>query len=170
MTRPTKNCYWVVDGKFLAGEYPRDISEDSSKLRIKALLNAGIDCFINLTEEIEHLERYDYLVENLSDNKEIILKRFPIRDVSVSKSMEYTSEILDFIDDQLTLNHKIYIHCMGGIGRTGTIVGCWLSRHGYKGEKALGKLKELWVHNEKSEWCNSPETPTQENYIIHWSE
>jgi len=128
MKRPLQNCYWVVEERFLAGEYPGSADNDEAVLKLQALFGAGIDCFINLTEEHEPLERYDYLARNLTGNKEVILKRFPIRDASVPKTKEYTSEILDFIDEQLKLNHKIYIHCWGGIGRTGTIVGCWLSR------------------------------------------
>ena len=68
------------------------------------------------------------------------------------------------------LNRKVYIHCWGGIGRTGTIVGCWLSRHGYKGDNALSKLKELWQTCGKFYTSDSPETKEQENYIINWSE
>ncbi len=28
-------------------------------------------------------------------------------------------------------NGAVYVHCWGGVGRTGTVVGCWLLRHGY---------------------------------------
>jgi len=50
---PIENCYWVVPGKLLAGEYPRDREEESSRVKINALLSAGIKSFIDLTEEDE---------------------------------------------------------------------------------------------------------------------
>ena len=170
MNKPLENTYWVVEGKFLAGEYPGDYNEAAASSKVKTFLDSGIDCFINLTCEYEPLKPYDHIVKKLSEGQGVIHKRFSITDASTPKNRQYTAEILDFIDDQLKLNHKIYIHCWGGIGRTGTIVGCWLSRHGYKGEKALAKLKELWKENEKSTWCDSPETPDQEDYILEWNE
>ena len=37
--------------------------------------------------------------------------------------------VLDAIDIALCEGHGVYIHCWGGVGRTGTVVGCWLKRH-----------------------------------------
>ena len=61
-----------------------------------------------------------------------------------------------------------YVHCWGGIGRTGTVVGCWLARHGGGGEDALNQLKQLWTNCTKSAIRNSPETDEQENFILNW--
>ena len=33
--------------------------------------------------------------------------------------------ILDSLDTAIADEHTIYLHCWGGIGRTGTVVGCW---------------------------------------------
>lgn len=169
MNKPIKNCYWVIDGEFLAGEYPRSISKKHSLPKLKAFLEFGIECFIDLTENDGYLEPYSYLVKNLSD-KNITIKNFPIVDMSIPNTPEYTKEILNFIDESLGNNKKVYVHCWGGIGRTGTIVGCWLSRHGFRGEKALVRLKELWRHCYKSTIYDSPQTIEQTNYVINWSE
>ena len=40
------------------------------------------------------------------------------------------SRILDDVDAALADGRTVYVHCWGGIGRTGTVVGCWLMRHG----------------------------------------
>jgi protein-tyrosine phosphatase len=37
----------------------------------------------------------------------------------------------------------VYVHCWGGFGRTGTVVGCHLVRHGRSGAAALARLNEL---------------------------
>jgi hypothetical protein len=34
---PIEHCYWGVPGKFLAGEYPRNLDPHSSARKIKAL-------------------------------------------------------------------------------------------------------------------------------------
>jgi protein-tyrosine phosphatase len=35
------------------------------------------------------------------------------------------------------------VSCAGGIGRTGTVVGCYLARHGMQGEAALEEILQL---------------------------
>ena len=49
MLRPIKNCYWVQEKKFLAGEYPSELDEEYSIKKITSLLVAGVTCFIDLT-------------------------------------------------------------------------------------------------------------------------
>jgi len=52
--------------------------------------------------------------------------------------------ILDQIDRGMEQNPAVYLHCWGGRGRTGTVVGCYLARHGMAvGEAALDLLGEL---------------------------
>ncbi|MBA3406233.1 MAG: dual specificity protein phosphatase family protein [Gemmatimonadaceae bacterium] len=38
--------------------------------------------------------------------------------------------------------HSIYVHCWGGVGRTGTVVGCYIVRHGRTGDDALGEVND----------------------------
>ena len=47
------------------------------------------------------------------------------------------ASILDAIDAALDGGKTVYVHCWGGVGRTGTVVGCWLVRHGKTGDEAL---------------------------------
>ena len=166
---PIKDCYWIVPERFLAGEYPRVKSKQMSEQKIEALLCSGITCFIDLTESVDGLEPYDQLVKQLS-NETVLTKRFPICDVSIPYSLNQTKEILDTIDTIIAEQGTVYLHCWGGVGRTGTIAGCWLARHGYQGEAALEKLHELWNHCPKSKRRISPETYEQEDYVSNWSE
>ena len=50
--------YWVVSGRFAAGEYPGAKSPDEAVARLRTLLQAGIDHFIDLTEPHEGLAPY----------------------------------------------------------------------------------------------------------------
>jgi protein-tyrosine phosphatase len=162
--QPIENCYWVVPGKFLAGEYPRNKDEESSRVKIDALISAGVNAFIDLTEEDEDLLPYTALLEKASH------ERFPIRDVSVPNSVSTTVTILNTIDRHIQQDRVVYLHCWGGVGRTGMIVGCWLARHGLNGESALIRLRELWLQCRKSSFRKSPETKEQESYILNWKE
>ena len=65
----------------------------------------------------------------------------------------------------------VYLHCWGGVGRTGTVVGCWLVRHGRTGDEALQQLEEWWQGVAKvRRKPQSPETPEQFRYVREWAE
>ncbi len=48
-TPPLPNSYWVIPGKLLGGEYPGGEAEEETRQRLRALMDAGVDCFVNLT-------------------------------------------------------------------------------------------------------------------------
>jgi hypothetical protein len=162
--QPIANCYWVSPGSFLAGEYPRNTDDASSPAKVAALEKAGVAAFIDLTEENEGLLPYAALLTVASH------QRFPIRDGSVPASPALTTAILDAIDGHIRNREMVYLHCLGGIGRTGLIVGCWLARRGLGGAEALIRLRELWQQCPKSAYRNSPETEAQAQYIVGWKE
>jgi protein-tyrosine phosphatase len=88
--------------------------------------------------------------------------------MGIPESTAQTREILDTIDRVIDEGGTIYVHCWGGIGRTGTIVGCWLVRHGMTGEEALDRVKELWETRPDSGWSTSPQTDDQFDYVRKW--
>ena len=51
--------------------------------------------------------------------------------------------ILDAIDAAVSQGRRVYVHCRAGIGRTGTVVGCYLVRHGMSGPQAIAQIS-LW--------------------------
>jgi len=59
--RPHGNCYWLVPGVLLAGEYPRTPEEAGSRTKLRATLQAGVRHFVDLTEAHEGLLPYDGL-------------------------------------------------------------------------------------------------------------
>lgn len=164
--RPIDHCYWVVPGKLLAGDYPRTPDEASSREKLAQLTDAGVTAFIDLTEADEFLEPYDHLLDKPSQTHQ----RFAIRDMSTPKSAEVTRQALDAIDAHLAAGETVYVHCWGGVGRTGTIIGCWLARHHEPGQAALERLDKLWKKNPKSAWRDSPETDAQISYVRDWRE
>ena len=75
-------------------------------------------------------------------------------------SRETMTRILDRIDELLDAGEVVYVHCLGGIGRTGTVVGCWLVRHGMSGDAALATVERLRGA--------PPETPEQRRLVRDW--
>jgi hypothetical protein len=167
--RPFEKSYWVVPGKFLAGEYPGSRDEAAAKAKLKAMIDAGVTCFVDLTEADEGLAPYHHLLSPLGGSK-VSVMRYPIPDMSVPVSRELVIDILNRIDRTIDTGGCVYLHCWGGVGRTGTIVGCWLARHGHPGANALERLEALWSHCPKSSWHKSPQTTGQRRFILKWHE
>ena len=170
--RPSSNSYWVVPSRFAAGEYPGSWRPAEAEAKLKALLEAGVDHFIDLTQSRE-LRPYSEIAEQQAQRlgRTVGYKRHSIVDASVPRSPEDMAAILDAIDNALDAGKTVYVHCWGGVGRTGTVVGCWLARHGHSGEEALQQIAEWWQGVEKASWHpRSPETPEQLAYVRNWSE
>ncbi len=92
--------------------------------------------FLDLTEpdEVVDLEPYLPLAQALARSlaPDLAYHRMPIPDMQIP-SISVMQQALNIIDRALADQRAIYIHCWGGIGRTGTVVGCYLVRHGMAG-------------------------------------
>ena len=170
--RPSENSYWVIPGRFAAGEYPGALKPRQAAVRLNNLFDEGIDYFIDLTQPGE-LEPYDGVLEDEGRRRGLTVgwERHPIVDMSIPHSLEQMIGILDAIDAALEGGKTVYVHCWGGVGRTGTVVGCWLVRHGRTGEAALARIDEWWQGMEKI-WRHprSPERRIQIEYVRDWVE
>ena len=169
--RPIPNTYWVVPSRLLAGEYPGDMDAAAARVKLRALLEGGVTHFVDLTRAGE-LVAYDALLREEARGLGVsaVYERHPIADISVPQTPSEMAAILDAIDSALDVGGMVYVHCWGGVGRTGTVVGCWLVRHG-TGTGALAQVAEWWRGVEKAD-CKrtSPETPEQHAYVRNWQE
>ncbi len=168
---PFPDSYWVAPAKFLAGEYPRTPEEDRSREKIGSLLECGIRCMINLTEEGESagigkpLLEYEYLIEKFG--LPVKTSRYPIPDKGTISAVSIKM-ILDDIDRHIEKDIPVYLHCWGGHGRTGLVAGCWLARHGLgAGPDVLDILRFLRVGMPDG-WKDSPETDAQKLIVTNW--
>ncbi len=171
LPRPISESYWVEPGRLLAGEYPGAYTSESTRQRLDALLEAGFDTFIDLTRPNETVPYHRILLEEAQLYEvEIERHNFPIGDFGLP-APETMKAILDTLDAALRKGRKIYLHCWGGIGRTGTTVGCYLVRRGMSGEEALRQLAEWWQSVPKSRiHRRSPETPEQAQFVREWAQ
>ena len=79
--------------------------------------------------------------------------------------------ILDAIDLSLTVDRPVYLHCFGGVGRTGTAVCCWLLRQGLaKPENVIQMLHELRQADHQTKGRQAPETIEQTKFVENWLE
>jgi protein-tyrosine phosphatase len=169
---PPVSGYWVVPDLLLAGPYPGDHDPAEHQKKIQKILNAGVRTFVNLMrdDETDHENRpfapYDDLIQQFCPEANFM--RFPVTDLSVPTVGEMTA-ILNAIDNSLDNGNPVYIHCWGGVGRTGTVVGCWLLQHGLATpENYIDILFRLRRHDRERGQRMSPETGKQQRFVREW--
>ena len=128
---PFQSSYWVIPDKLLAGGFPASTDSIIRKIKLRELIKTGTKVVVNLMEENErnYLNKLFYNYTPDLNRHNIASRRFPIKDMSVPSVIQM-SNILDYIDEALDQNKAVYVHCWGGVGRTGMVVGCFLIRQG----------------------------------------
>lgn len=155
--RPLPNSYWATSA-VLGCEYPGDLSLEVARTKIRTLLEAGITDFIDLTNPGE-LTSYEQQLTKLAAERGIAVRyrRFAIPDVDVP-TLETLEVALTALDKAVAAGGKAVVHCWGGVGRTGTVIGCYLARHQHmSGPHALSYLAQQWKGVAKS--ARKPKTP-----------
>jgi protein-tyrosine phosphatase len=140
-SRTLPGSYWVRP-ELLAGRYPADLS---------ALLELGVRAFVDLTEADELPSYAQSLPSGVTHHR-----------IAVT---DFTCPSAGQIREALALLHEprgvVYLHCRGGCGRTGVIVGCYLVEAGLSPDAALARVQELTGRR-----C--PETPDQVDMVRSW--
>ncbi len=161
--------YWVVPGRLMAGEYPGSRNDSETRQKLSWLLRQPTQVFIDLTEENEPgLTPYVQLLHEQAAllSRRVVHIRLPRRDFS-TPTQDQVVEVLDTLDLALSLGRNMYLHCYGGNGRTGTVVGCYLVRHGLAGNDPLAMIQEL-RRGMPGPGETSPELEGQKRMVLEW--
>ena len=136
-----------------------------------------------ISQDIKHIN-HRYSIDEMIQIQEIKKENMRVPDTQIQSMVaqiekengfekgglkEFLKEILDFIDEESKNNRQVYVHCLRGLGRTGTVVGCYLVRNGFKGEEALHEIYKL-RQGMLNAWMQSPQTEEQINEVINWKE
>ena len=136
--------YYKVENSIYAGEYPFAVNSMLGIKKLDVLNDLRVSTIIDLTENGELFQYTASIGTNCTHY------RFPIKDRNIPDSFDNVYNLMAYIDNAKSENGTIYIHCWGGVGRTGTIVACWLVYNGMSAKEALTHLNELWKSCPKS--------------------
>ncbi len=172
---PFPGSYWVMPGQFLAGEYPGEVDPEMTSRRLRALIAQGIRTFVDLTDEGEVNEDakvippYRSILRQVSEEESVptTYANIPIEDRGVPSPWTLRC-ILDVIDRSIADENPVYVHCWAGRGRTGTVVGCYLKRHGMAEDtdviQKLAYLRKGTPNGRET----SPHTKEQMRMVTNW--
>jgi ADP-ribosylglycohydrolase len=168
--RPVDDAYWVEPGRLLVGAHPGSRSRAQAMDRLRRFLEAGVTCFVDLTEPDESPAYEQLLPFETPTGRRVEYLREPIVDHGVPSSRETMVRILDMVDGALASGHVVYLHCRAGIGRSAMAAGCWLAERTGSGEQGLAALTRAWPQAVQSHrWPTVPETDEQARYVLAWN-
>lgn len=177
MDVPFPRSWWVVPGRLLGGCYPGALEPEAARAKLASLVDAGIRAVVCLQEADEcdwdgvPFEPYARRLNAMAAarGEHVTCVRKPIRDMDVPTRAEM-ADILDTIGGFLDRDLPVYVHCFGGHGRTGTVVGCWLVRHGAEADDALRQIAGMRRHDPHLRGQPSPQTETQRRFVRTWEQ
>jgi hypothetical protein len=157
---PIRDSYRVAD-RLLAGEYPGATDAAEASRRLALFGRHGVTLYVDLTHPADCLEPYERLIGPGATRV-----AHPIVDLGTT-TIPHMTRILDEVDAALEAGESVYVHCWGGIGRTGTVVGCWLMRHGLDEGDPIARIAVL-RRDVSDAFVASPQTGAQRAMVSTW--
>ena len=169
LATPISASYWVLPRRLLAGEHPMLLEKEPLHERLQHFSQAKITVFIDLTEETETQELGDYsaALRQIQASPALVRHHFPIPDMhipSIPQMQAILAQIISALDQQQT----VYVHCWGGLGRTGTVIGCLLVEQGWEYDQALAQIVNLRQATRDSRYP-SPSNYLQRQFVADWA-
>ncbi|MCC7370651.1 MAG: dual specificity protein phosphatase family protein [Chloroflexi bacterium] len=119
---------WVLDGRVLACAYPR------REAALAALAGQGITLLVNLHQRAHRPER---LAQHAMTELHL-----PVRDFT-APSAEQIEQAVAALGQAQAERRRVAVHCGGGLGRTGTVLACYLVAQGRTAEAAIAEIRRV---------------------------
>jgi len=146
--RIPKNFSWLIKNEIAGMAKPVSVVPEFEFLK-----ENGIDAIVSLSE----LPLHKSIIEEFGFET----KHIPITDLT-SPTQEQIEEFIIFVNKIISAQRKVVVHCDAGIGRTGTMLACYLVNKGCSARDAILEVREKRP--------GSIETAEQEETVIKYEE
>ncbi len=139
-----RNFSWLIEGEIAGMAKPA-----SSVYDFEFLKDEGFEAIVSLTE----FPLSEILIEEFGFS----VKHIPVRDFE-APTLEQIEDFVAFAENARSEGKKLVVHCDAGIGRTGTVLACYLVSKGYNAADAIEEVR--------SKRPGSLETIEQEEVVL----
>ena len=139
------NFSWIIEGKLAGSAIPTSIDE------VEWAIDQGVKSIVTIREEpldSDYTNNVNYLHVHSND-------------MGVPEFDDLVKTV-NFIHDRIVNDEPVMVHCLAGLGRTGTILACYLIK--YKKMSADDAIQK--VRNERS---GSIQSFSQEEIIFQFA-
>ncbi|KFM23858.1 hypothetical protein F751_6826 [Auxenochlorella protothecoides] len=155
---PTPWSNWVIRPRLIAGAYPAGQDDGETDRILTTLLELGVTTFVCLQAEFSL-----HTSENLwrTGQEKLDFLHLPILDGNVTTDTAM-SRLVDDCCLRLLRGERLYVHCWGGHGRTGTVIATMLGRlYHLPVATALRYTQAFHDTRRYPQGVRSPQTPVQ---------
>ena len=125
-SKPT-NFKWLIENKVAGSGFI------NSKAELNYLIKQDISAILTLTTSS--------LSNEVISNNSVTYKHVPVVDHSLP-SIDNLVESVKFINECMSNNKPVVVHCRAGIGRTGTVLGALLITSGMSVESSVKEVRK----------------------------
>ncbi len=143
----TMNFGWVLNDELAGSQGPASLDD------LSFLYHQGVRAVIRMEERT--------ISANSGTGLDLVDMFEPVPDFTPPE-LDQIQRMIEFIDQQTSEKRPVEVSCYAGIGRTGTVLACYLVHRGASVADAIKRVRELRP--------GSVQTPEQEAAVLQYAE